>query len=116
VAQDHPRPAADRILVAQLTGEARHHARWRPLTEEEEAIALAELRALAGSRGDLLAEVAGLFEGTSEGELDEPLARCAAQLCRKAGADLEAIPAWIEEGRRRQTRVDLPPYSGGMRP
>ena len=63
-----PRPEVDRILVAQLTGEARHHAKWRPLTGEEEAAALAELRALADGRGDLLAEVAGIFEGTSEGE------------------------------------------------
>jgi len=104
--------AADRILVAQLTGEARHHAKWRPLTGEEEATALAELRALAGGRADLLAEVAGIFEGTSEGELDEPLARSAARLCRKAGADPEAIPAWIEEGRRRSANARRPPFSG----
>jgi hypothetical protein len=107
------RSAADRILVAQLTGEARHHAKWRPLTAEEEAIALAELRALAGGRADLLAEVAGIFEGTSEGELDEPLARSAAQLCRKAGADPEAIPAWVEEGRRRAANARRSPPSGG---
>ena len=62
-----PRPEADRILVAQLTGEARHRAKWRRLTEDEEAAALAELRALAGGRADLLAVVAGIFEGTSEG-------------------------------------------------
>jgi hypothetical protein len=37
--------------------------------------------------------VAGLLEGANEGELDEPLARQAAGLCRKAGADPEAIPA-----------------------
>ena len=85
-------PEADRILVAQLTGEARHHAKWRQLTDEEEAAALAALRALAAGRADLLAEVAGLFEGTSEGELDEPLARSAARLCRQAGADADAIP------------------------
>lgn len=110
---DHkPRLEADRILVAQLTGEARHHARWRPLTGEEEAAALAELRALAGGRGDLLAEVAGIFEGTSEGELDEPLARCAAWLCRQAGADPAAIPAWIEEGRRRSANARRPPFPG----
>jgi hypothetical protein len=110
---DHrPRPEADRILVAQLTGEARHHARWRPLTREEEAVALAELRALAGGRADLLAEVAGIFEGTSEGDLDEPLARAAARLCRQAGADPEAIPAWIEEGRRRSANARRPPFSG----
>ena len=110
---DHkPRLEADRILVAQLTGEARHHARWRPLTGEEEAAALAELRALAGGRGDLLAEVAGIFEGTSEGDLDEPLARSAARLCCKAGADPEAIPAWIEEGRRRSANARRPPFPG----
>jgi len=96
-----PRPQADRILVAQLTGEARFRARWRPLTGDEEAAAVAELQAFAGGRADLLAEVAGIFEGASEGRKDEPLARQAAGLCRKAGADLEAIPAWVEEGRRR---------------
>jgi hypothetical protein len=109
-------PEADRILVAQLTGEARHHAKWRPLTEDEEAVALAELRALAAGRADLLAEVAGIFEGTSEGELDEPLARSAAQLCRQAGADADAIPAWIEEGRRRAANARRPPFSGGLGP
>ena len=110
------RPEADRILVAQLTGEARHHAKWRPLTEQEEAVALAELRALAAGRADLLAEVAGIFEGTSEGELDEPLARSAARLCRAAGADSEAIPAWVEEGRKRAANARRPPFSGGLGP
>jgi hypothetical protein len=114
--EHRPSPAADRILVAQLTGEARHHAKWRPLTAEEEAVALAELRALAGGRADLLAEVAGIFEGTSEGELDEPLARSAAQLCRRAGADPKAIAAWIEEGRRRAANARRPPSSGGLGP
>ena len=102
--------------MAQLTGEARHHAKWRPLTEEEEAVALAELRALAVGRADLLAEVAGIFEGTSEGELDEPLARSAARLCREAGADPEAIPAWVEEGRRRAANARRPPFTGGLGP
>jgi len=109
-------PEADRILVAQLTGEARHHAKWRPLTEEEEAVALAELRALAVGRADLLAEVTGIFEGTSEGELDEPLARSAARLCREAGADPEAIQAWVEEGRRRAANARRPPFTGGLGP
>src|SRR6266480_3421753 len=109
-----PRPEADRILVAQLTGEARHRARWRPLTEDEEAAALAEIRTLAKGRADLLAQVAGIFEGTSEGEPDEPLARSAARLCRLAGADTGAIPAWIEEGRRRSANARRPPFSGGL--
>jgi hypothetical protein len=114
--QDRPGTNADRILVAQLTGEARHHARWRQLTGEEEATALAELRALAEGRADLLAQVAGIFEGTSEGEPDEPLARSAARLCRMAGADADAIPAWIEEGRRRSANARRLPFSGGLSP
>ena len=107
------RSHADRILIAQLTGEARHRARWRELTADEETAAVAELRELAGGRTDLLAEVAGIFEGASEDRHDEPLARCAAGLCRKAGANVETIPAWIDEGRRRAARAGLPPFSGG---
>jgi hypothetical protein len=57
--------------------------------------------------------VAGIFEGTSEGEPDEPLARSAARLCRLAGADADAIPAWIEEGRR-SANARRPPFSGGL--
>ncbi len=113
--QDRPGPGRDRLLVAEITGEARRGAKWRPLTGEEEAAALAELRALAGGRADLLAEVAGIFEGTSEGELDEPLARSAARLCRKAGADEALIPYWVAEGRRRAEAARLPPFSGQPR-
>ena|SRR5258708_6470757 len=69
VNQDRTGPDPDRILVAQITGTARHHARWRQLTGAEEAAAVAELRELASGRADLLAEVAGIWEGTSEGEL-----------------------------------------------
>ena len=113
--QDRPGPDRDRILVAQLTGTARHHARWRELTGDEEAAAVTELRELAVGRADLLAEVAGILEGTSGGELDEPLARQAADLCRKAGADLEAIPRWAEEGRRRAASARMPPHSSQPR-
>jgi hypothetical protein len=63
----------------------------------------------------LLAEVAGILEGAHEGEMDEPRARQAAELCLKAGADPEAIPAWIEEGRRRTAAARMPPPSGGVR-
>ncbi len=110
------RPEADRILVAQLWGEARHRARWRELGSDEEAAAMAALAELAAGRADLLAEIAGILEGASEGELDEPLNRQAAGLCRKAGADPEAIPAWVEEGRRRAANARRPPFSGGLRP
>ena len=108
------RPQADRLLIAELCGEARRRAQWRELSSEEEAAAVAELRKLAGGRADLLAEVAGILEGAREGELDEPLARQAAKLCRAAGADPEAIPAWIAEGRRRRASAKKPPFSGGL--
>ncbi len=109
------RPQADRLLIAEIWGEARHHAKWRELTEAEERAAVAELRELARGRADLLAEVAGVLEGTGEGELDEPLCRQAAALCRLAWADPEAIAAWIEEGRRRRQAARMPPPSGGVR-
>ena len=107
-------PPPDRILVAELTGEARHHAKWRDLTEAEEAAAVDALRDLAAGRADLLAQVAGLLEGYAEGELGAPINRQAAGLCRMAGADPDAIPAWIEEGRRRRAAARQPPFSGGL--
>jgi hypothetical protein len=109
------RPQADRSLVGQLAGEAKHHARWRDLTGDDQAAAVAALRELAGGRADLLAEVAGIFEGTSEGEMDEPLTRQAAGLCRLAGADPEAKPGWVADGRRRREAARKPPLSAGVR-
>ena len=115
VNQDRPGADPDRLLVAEITGEARHRVRWRPLTDEEEATALAELRALAGGRADLLAQVAGLLEGSAEGQPDEPLRRQAAQLCREAGADGALISQWIEEGRRRRADALPPPFGAPRR-
>jgi hypothetical protein len=116
VNQDHHRGSdPGRILIAQLTGTARHHARWRELAQDEQDAAVTELRDLADGRTDLLAEVAGIFEGASDGELDEPLARQAAQLCRLAGADKTLIPRWIEAGRRRVGTVRMRPHSGEPR-
>jgi len=51
---------SDRLLTAQIHGDAKRHARWRDLTDDEHAAAVAELRELAGGRADLLAQVAGL--------------------------------------------------------
>jgi hypothetical protein len=109
------RPQADRILIAQLHGTAKRHAKWRELSESEHSAAVGELRKLAAGRADLLAHVAGIMEGFSESQLDGPLARQAAQLCRAAGADLDLIPAWIEEGRQRRAAASMPPPSGGLR-
>ena len=109
------RPQADRILIAQLHGTAKRHAKWRELSESEHSAAVGELRELAAGRADLLAHVAGIREGFSESQLDEPLARQAAHLCRAAGADPEAITAWIGEGRRRRAAASRMPFSGGLR-
>ncbi len=69
----------------------------------------------ADGRADLLAEVAGILQGTAGGEPDDPLAHQAAGLCRLAGAGPEAIPAWIAESRRRRAAGDQPPFPGGRR-
>ena len=106
------RPQAGRLLVAKIWGEARHHARWRELSRDEEAAAAAALRELADGRAGMLAEVAGVVEGAHAGELDEPLQ--AAGLCRKAGAGPEAIPEWVGEGRRRAAQASMLPFWGGL--
>ena len=111
VTRDRPGPDRDRLTVARLSATAHRHARWRDLTEAETAAALAEIRQVADGRGDLLAEVAGVLLGAHEGELDEPKARAAAQLCCLAGADEDLIRQWVEEGRRRAEAARLPPFS-----
>jgi len=82
----------DRALLAEITGVARRLARGHTLTGAEQ---------VAQGRADLLAESAGLAIGAHEGNPDEARYLQAAQLCIDAGADLAAIPDWIEEGRRR---------------
>ena len=94
----------DRLLGAGLCGEAMHRAKWRDLTGEETAAAVAELRELAGGRVDLLAEQAGPVIGFSEDTLSEPFS-CAAGLLIAAGAHESLVPAWIEEGRCRKQRL-----------
>ena len=55
------------MLAAGITGEARHRAKWRELSSDEEAAAAAALRELAAGRADLLAEVAGILGGRVRG-------------------------------------------------
>jgi hypothetical protein len=56
-------PDPDRLTAAMLRGAAQHHARWRDLTADEQAAAVAELQDLAGGRADLLAEQACILIG-----------------------------------------------------
>lgn len=115
--RDRLGPGTDRLLAARLTSIAHRHARWGALTEAEKAAGSAELREVAGDRGDLLAEAAGITLGAAEGRGDEYLAqaRAVAELCCLAGADEDLIPQWIEEGRRRAEVARLPPFSQASR-
>jgi hypothetical protein len=101
--QDHYRTDSSRLLSARLSGIALRHARFGGLTAAEKASGAAELKEVAGDRGDLLAEVAGLMLDTAESKGPEYEARsqAVAELCRMAGADEAVIPQWIQEGRRR---------------
>jgi hypothetical protein len=109
--QDRPGPDRDGLLRARLDGTALRHAQWREPTAQETAAAAQELREIAGGRGDLLAEVAGLLMGFYEGDPDEPRARAAAEFCSKAGADIDQVGRWTEEGRRRAEARRMPPFS-----
>jgi hypothetical protein len=68
---------------------------------------------VAGDRGDLLAEVAGLVLGSATGRGPEYEARrqAVAELYRMAGAGEALIPQWIEEDRRRAEAAQLPPFT-----
>lgn len=113
MARFRPGPAPDRLIVARLTGIAERHARRSVARRVETAAAVAELREVAGDRSDLLAEVAGIELGAAEEKGPEYVARAQAiaRLCRLAGADEDAIPGWIEEGRRRAEAAGKPPFS-----
>jgi hypothetical protein len=116
MAQDYRRPDHDRLLVARISGIAMHHARWHEPTESETAAAVAKLREAAGDRPDLLAEEAGILLGFYEGGLNEPRARAAAGFCIAAGADVDRVARWTEEGRRRAEAAEPPPFSRPGRP
>lgn len=98
-------PEADQQTVARLTGAAGRHAPWREPTVVETAAAVEELREIAGDRGDLLAEVAGLFIGFYRETNQERKAEAAARYCIAAGANPDLIPQWIEVGQRRAGSV-----------
>ncbi len=104
----------DRLTVARLTGAAwRHASGWETAVAEpagaEAAAAVRELREIAGARGDLLAEVAGLLIGYYRRTGEERRARAAAYYCIAAGAGVELIPRWIEVGCSRAAAARLIP-------
>jgi hypothetical protein len=101
------------MLMPEITGEARHRAKRRVLTSDQEAAEVGALRELAAGRTDLLAEVAGIFEDASEGRHDEPpapvLRACAARpesTSRRSGVDRGGPPTGGQARR--------PPFTGGL--
>ncbi|HEY6295379.1 MAG TPA: hypothetical protein VIX15_06920 [Streptosporangiaceae bacterium] len=108
----HAEPEADQLTVARLTGAAGRHAPFREPTAAETASAVAELREIAGDRGDLLAEVAGLLIGFYRETRQERKAQAAARYCIAAGADPELIPQWIEKGQSRAAVARQPVHAG----
>jgi len=95
------RRESDQLIVARLAGAAQRTAPRREPTGAETAAAVAELREIAGGRGDLLAEAAGLLIGYYSGTTEASRIGTAARHCRAAGADPALIPRWIAEGHRR---------------
>jgi hypothetical protein len=91
------KPDPNRILCARLSGTAIRLARAGGPIDE----AVAELRALAGGRGDLLAEEAGVMAGAWSSRVDTGDHLLAAGLLVMAGADHDQIARWVEVGRER---------------
>jgi hypothetical protein len=89
------KPDPDRILCARLSGTGVRLARAGGPIDE----AVAELRALAGGRGDLLAETAGVMAGAWTARVDTGDHLVAAGLLMLAGADHARIARWVEVGR-----------------
>lgn len=85
----------DQLAVASLWGCAQRHAAKRTPVDE----AVAELRGIT-TRGDLLAQTAGVMAGAG-GRLpaEQKWAIDAARLLVQAGADVELLPRWIRQGR-----------------
>jgi hypothetical protein len=97
------KPDPDRILAARLSGTAIRLARAGGPIDE----AVAELRALAAGRGDLLAEQAGIMAGAWTVRVETGDYVIAVGLLVLAGADHDQIGRWVEVGRERaSTRRD----------
>jgi hypothetical protein len=109
------RSQVGRLLAAGIWGEARHRARWRELSGDEEGAAVSALAELAARRADLLAEVAGVLDGASEGQLDEATGPPGRAAVPPGQGPTRSRSAWIGEGRRRRAIASMPlPPSGGM--
>jgi hypothetical protein len=96
---------SDGIITAQIADTAGRYVSQKPLDVDA---ALAELREVAGDRGDLLAERAGVILGFRDEDARDgrwPSSALEAALCIAAGADLTRLTEWIAVGQERAKRV-----------
>jgi hypothetical protein len=96
------KPDPDGIITARLAGASGRYTNRKQLDVD------AELREIAGGRTDLLAKRAGLilaFRERDEGDGIWPQRALQAALLIAAGADLNLLTDWIEEGLQRAERV-----------
>jgi hypothetical protein len=98
------RPDPDGITTARLAGTAGRDVSRKSLDVEA---AVAELREIAGGRGDLAAEQDGATLGFYARDNRDEWQRKALQaaLLIAAGADLTRLTEWIEEGQQRAERI-----------
>jgi hypothetical protein len=93
--------AADRLIIARISGVASRHMPLSGAYPQGEAAAIAEVRAVACGRADLLAQFAGTYLGLS---VMQPVDQLAAQhvaqasLAARAGADMDQVARWIPVG------------------
>ena len=93
--------ARDRLIIAEISGVTSRHMPLSGQYPRGEAAAVAEVRAVARGRADLLARFAGTYLGLS---LTQPVDQLAAQqvaqasLAARAGADMDAVTRWISVG------------------
>lgn len=114
----HATKTSDPIRCAQISGIVSRYAAWTVAIGAKLADAVAELREAATDekgrlRTDLLGREAGLHQGLAIAkagyERDGHAAKAA--LLVVAGADLEVMKAWVNEGIER-AKPRLPPNSG----
>jgi hypothetical protein len=96
--------AADRLIVAEVSGVTSRHVPLSGPYPLGEAAAIDEVRAAARGRPDLLARFAGTCLGLS---VTHPVDQIAAQLvgqaslAARAGADMDLVARWILIGVKR---------------
>ncbi len=105
----------DRLIYARLYSVAFRRTASHEIDDWDGAVA--ELRAEAAGRTDLLSELAGVSIGLAENGLDilAPQYWLMSALCRAVGVDEPEVEKWIPVGMDRSDVARQVPNSGGGR-